>query len=46
LFALAIDIEPGSVGYLLMWLVIAIINFAIYTAIGVGYVALTTSRHS
>jgi len=44
LFVLAIDIEPGSSGFLLMWLVIAVINFALYTAIGVAYVGLLTKR--
>ena len=39
-FVLAIDIEPGSSGYLLMWLTIAAINFALYTALGVAYVGL------
>ena len=40
LFALAGDIEPQTTGFAMMWLIIGLINCAVYTAIGAAYVGL------
>ena len=46
LFVLAIDIEPGTKDYLVMWLVIAAINFVLYAGIGAAFLALLAKRRS
>jgi hypothetical protein len=44
LFVLAIDIEPKTTGFAIMWLIIGLINFAVYAAIGAAYIGLRKKR--
>jgi hypothetical protein len=44
LFVIAFDIEPQSTGFAIMWLIIGLINFAVYAVIGAGYVGLRKKR--
>ena len=44
LFVMAIDIEPGTRGAVVMWLIIALINCAVYAVIGAAYVGLRKKR--
>jgi hypothetical protein len=46
LFILAIDIEPQTTGFAIMWLIIGLINCAIYAVIGAAYVGLRKKRES
>ena len=40
LFVTAFDIEPQTTGFTIMWLIIGLINFAVYAVIGAAYVGL------
>jgi hypothetical protein len=40
LFVRAFDIEPQTTGFVFMWLIIGLINCAVYAVIGAAYVGL------
>jgi hypothetical protein len=40
LFVTAIDIEPQTTGFAVMWLIVGLINCAVYAIIGAAYVGL------
>jgi hypothetical protein len=44
LFVTAIDIEPQTAGFALMWLIVGLINCAVYAVIGAAYVGLRKKR--
>ena len=44
LFVTNFDIEPQTTGFAIMWLIIGLINFAVYAVIGAAYVGLQKKR--
>jgi len=44
LFVTAFDIEPRTTGFTIMWLIIGLINFGVYAAVGAAYVGLRKKR--
>jgi hypothetical protein len=44
LFVTAIDIEPQTTGFTIMWLIIGLINCALYAAVGAAFVGLRKKR--
>ena len=40
LFVTAIDIEPQTTGFAVMWVIVGLINCAVYAIIGAAYVGL------
>jgi hypothetical protein len=44
LFALGIDIEPQTMGFAIEWLIIGLVNFAVYAVVGAAFVGLRKKR--
>jgi len=44
LFVTNFDIEPQTTGFAIMWLIIGLINFAVYAVLGAAYVGLQKKR--